>query len=100
MSLTLGKCFPLKMTPLIKHKLNNIKTFLPVCNFPSNQAGPFGTTDFICKNSSLESSPPIIVKPKPRIDFTRVERILSPTSLWGFFVKTLLLLLESKGHHQ
>lgn len=21
--------------------------FIPVCNFPSNHAGPFGTTDFI-----------------------------------------------------
>lgn len=72
---------------------------LPVCNFPSNHAGPFGTTDFIWRNSSLESSPPTMVKPNPRIDFTRVDWIRSPTNLFGLVVKKLLLMPESKNNN-
>lgn len=59
----------------------------PVCSLPSNQAGPFATIDLICRNSSMLSSPPTIVKPKPRDDFSNVVLMRSPRSSDGFLVK-------------
>uniref|UniRef100_A0A1A9W3N6 Uncharacterized protein n=1 Tax=Glossina brevipalpis TaxID=37001 RepID=A0A1A9W3N6_9MUSC len=56
----------------------------PICKRPSNQAGPFGTIDLICRNSSTPSSPPTIVIPKPRADFKSVLVIRSPCISAGF----------------
>uniref|UniRef100_A0A182JE40 Uncharacterized protein n=1 Tax=Anopheles atroparvus TaxID=41427 RepID=A0A182JE40_ANOAO len=59
----------------------------PIFSCPSCQAGPFGTIDLICRNSSTLSSPPTIVKPSPRVDFTSVVIDRSPRRLAGFLVK-------------
>uniref|UniRef100_A0A182Q6A1 Uncharacterized protein n=1 Tax=Anopheles farauti TaxID=69004 RepID=A0A182Q6A1_9DIPT len=61
----------------------------PIFSCPSNQAGPFGTIDLICRNSSTLSSPPTMVKPSPRIDFTSVVISRSPRKFAGFLVKWL-----------
>ena len=61
--------------------------FLPVFRFPSNHAGPFGTTDLICRNSSTLSSPPTIVNPRPCKDLTSWVRIRSPRKWFGSRVK-------------
>uniref|UniRef100_A0A182V1B9 Uncharacterized protein n=1 Tax=Anopheles merus TaxID=30066 RepID=A0A182V1B9_ANOME len=58
----------------------------PILSCPSIQAGPFGTIDLICRNSSTLSSPPTIVKPRPRIDFTSVVINRSPRSCPGFLL--------------
>ena len=55
---------------LVRNTKNIITFLIPVFNRPSSHAGPFGTTDLICRNSSSESSPPTIVKPRPRVDLT------------------------------
>ena len=63
----------------------------PVLRTPFWSAGPFGTTFLICKNSSSRSSPPTIVKPKPRGDLVSVVVSFSPDSSAGFFVKKALV---------
>ncbi len=59
----------------------------PVLSPPSSQAGPFGTTDLIWRNSSTESSPPTMVKPRPRDDLTSWHLNRSPRSWEGSRVK-------------
>ena len=72
----------------------------PVLSSPSFHAGPFGTTDFICRNSSTLSSPPTIVNPKPRDDLTSWQRRRSPRKRVGSRVKngtgiSIITLLSS-----
>lgn len=69
-----------------------IQLVLPVAKTPFWAAGPFGTTFFTCRNSSSRSSPPTMVKPKPRGDFTRVVSRCSPHNSDGSFVKNGLLI--------
>ncbi|KAE9523973.1 hypothetical protein AGLY_015620 [Aphis glycines] len=52
------------------------------------------TTSVFGSLGSNESSPPTMVNPNPRIDFTRVERIRSPTSLCGLVKKNKPCFIE------
>jgi hypothetical protein len=68
---------------------HNVKRPLPVLSLPSIHAGPLGTTDLICRNSSTLSSPPTIVKPRPFDDLTSWQRRRSPRSR-RFYMKKIV----------
>ena len=73
---------------------------VPVHSCPSTQAGPLGTTDLICRNSSSPSSPPTIVKPSPRGDLCSVVCRMAPRSSAGFRVKNGRPPADRSGHNR